>query len=334
MPGRLPTVLVGLGLGTLTVLVAHVSYGEYPIAPLDVLRTIFGLPTANDDYSLIVNTLRLPRALVAWLVGIAFALSGAILQTLTRNPLADPGIMGVSNGASLAVVSAIVLAPGISSWYLPPIAFAGATLIVLLMYTMAWSGRHTSLRLILVGIGLSAITGAAITIMITFGEITQVTRALIWLVGSVYGRGWAEFWMLLPALAIFVPFGLLSARQLNALNLRDDVARGLGLAVDRQRSLLLLMAVALAAVAVAAAGTIGFVGLIAPHMARRLVHPLHEQVLPVTVLLGGLIVTLADLLGRILFAPIEIPCGVITAVVGAPFFLYLLYRGAAQERHA
>lgn len=328
----MPVVLLGLVTVTLAVIVAHVSYGEYPIAPLDVLRTVVGLPTANDDYGFIVNTLRLPRVLVAWLVGAAFALSGAILQTLTRNPLADPGIMGVSNGASLAVVSLIVLVPKISSWYLPLAAFAGASLIVLLIYILAWSGGHTPLRLILVGIGLGAITSAATTIMITFGEITQVTRALIWLVGSVYGRGWTEFWILFPLLAAIVPFGLLSARQLNALNLGNDVARGLGVAVDRRRTLLLLAAVALAAGAVATAGTIGFVGLIAPHMARRLVNPLHEYVLPVTMLLGGLIVPLADLVGRVLFTPIEIPCGVITAVIGAPFFLYLLYRRAAQER--
>jgi len=331
---RISWILLSLVLATLAVLIAHVGYGEYPIAPLDVLRTILRLPTANDDYHLIVNTLRLPRALVAWLVGVALAMSGGILQTLTRNSLADPSILGVSNGASLAAVSLIVLLPSISSVYLPLASFAGAAIIALAIYTLAWRGGHTPLRLILVGIGLSAVAGACTTIMITFGEITQVTRAMIWLVGSVYARGWAEFWALLPWLAVLVPFALLSARQLNALNLGDEVARGLGVAVERQRGLLLLTSVALAAAAVATAGTIGFVGLIAPHMARRLINPLHQHMLPVTALIGGLLVASADLFGRVLFAPVEIPCGVITAVIGAPFFLYLLYRRAANERHA
>lgn len=190
------------------------------------------------------------------------------------------------------------------------------------------------LRLILVGIGLSAIAGAATTIMITFGEITQVTRALVWLVGSVYACGWSELWAVLPWLLVLVPLALLSAPTLNALQLGSDVACGLGVAVDRQRGLLLLIAVGLAAAAVATAGTIGFVGLIAPHIARRLVTPLHEQMLPVTALVGGLLVALADLVGRVLFAPVEIPCGLITAVIGAPFFVYLLYRRAAHERVA
>lgn len=327
-------VQISLGLATLLVLIAQVGYGEYPIAPLDVLRTVLGLPTGSDDYSFIVNTLRLPRALVAWLVGAALAVSGAILQTLTRNALADPGVVGVSNGASLAAVALLVLVPGVSSAYLPVAALGGAAVVALLIYALAWSGGHTPLRLILIGIGLGAIASAATTILITFGEITQVTRALVWLVGSVYGRGWGELWALLPWLLVLMPFALLSAPTLNALALGDDLARGLGVAVDRQRGLLLLAAVGLAAAAVATAGTIGFVGLIAPHIARRLVTPLHAQMLPVTALVGGLTVALADLAGRVLFAPVEIPCGVITAVIGAPFFVYLLYRRAAQERGA
>ncbi len=153
-----------------------------------------------------------------------------------------------------------------------------------------------------------------------------VTRALIWLTGSVYGRGWAEVWALLPWLLVLVPLAFLMARQLNALSLGEDVARGLGSRVTWERGLLLLIAAGLTASAVSVAGTVGFVGLMAPHIGRRLVGPSHEGLLPVAALIGGLTVVLADLVGRMLFAPIEIPCGVVTAAIGAPFLLSLLSR--------
>jgi iron complex transport system permease protein len=161
--------------------------------------------------------------------------------------------------------------------------------------------------------------------MITFGDVYDVQRALIWLTGSVYGRSWNEFWPLASWLALFLPIALLLARDLNALNLGEDIARGLGSPVAWRRGMLLLTAVALAASSVAAAGTIGFVGLIAPHIARRLVGPDHSGLLPTAALIGALIVVAADLVGRTIFAPIELPVGLITAVIGAPFFLGLLW---------
>jgi iron complex transport system permease protein len=162
--------------------------------------------------------------------------------------------------------------------------------------------------------------------MITFGDIYQVSQALVWLTGSVYGRSWEQVFSLLPWLAVFMPIALLRFRHLNVLNLGDEVALGLGSRIELERGLLALSSVALAASAVATAGTVGFVGLMAPHIARRLVGPSHGGLLPVSAMTGGAMVVLADLAGRTLFAPIEIPCGIVTAVVGAPFFLYLLYR--------
>lgn len=167
---------------------------------------------------------------------------------------------------------------------------------------------------------------ALTTFMITFGDIYQVSQALVWLTGSVYGRSWEQILILLPWLAVFLPLALLRFRHLNALNLGDEVAKGLGARVELERGLLVLASVALAASAVATAGTIGFVGLISPHIARRLVGPAHGGLLPVCAMTGGAIVALADLVGRTVFASVEIPCGIVTAVVGAPFFLYLLYR--------
>lgn len=323
---RVPPVLTLALLAMLAAMVVNIGVGEYPVPPLDVVRTVLGLPTGNEDYSFIVNTLRLPRMLVAALVGLALGVSGAILQGMTRNPLADPGILGISAGAGLVAVTLIVVVRNAPAGVIPLAAFAGAVTVATLIYLLAWRGGDSPIRLILVGIGLGAICGAATTLMITFGDIYDVQRALIWLTGSVYGRSWKEFWPLLPWIVVFVPLALLLARDLNALNLGEDVARGLGSPVAWRRGLLLLTAVALAAATVAAAGTIGFVGLMAPHIGRRLVGPDHSGLLPTAGVLGALIVVSADLVGRTLFAPIELPAGLVTAAIGAPFFIGLLWR--------
>lgn len=327
---RVLPVLLVLGLFTLTVIVLNVGYGESPIPPLEVLKTLLGLQVANPDYPFVINTLRLPRTLVALGTGVGLALSGTLLQGLTRNPLADPGIIGVNAGASLAAVTLIVLFPTVPSSALPLSAFGGAFTVAILIYLMAWDQGSSPIRLILIGVGIAAVLSALTTLIITFGEINSVTQALVWLAGSVSGRSWEHVGSLLPWLAVFVPLSLVLAMQLNALNLGDDMARGLGTRVEWQRSLLLLCSAAMAGAAVAVAGTIGFVGLIAPHLARQLVGPSHEGLLPTAALIGGVIVVLSDWLGRIMFAPIELPCGVITAAIGAPYFLYLLIRNRKQ----
>lgn len=321
---RVPPVLLLTLLATLAVMTINIGVGEYPIAPLDVVKTVLHLPTANNDFAFIVNTLRLPRMLIAALVGLALGISGAIMQGVTRNPLAAPDLLGISAGAGLVAVTLIVVAPGTPAGVLPMAAFVGAVLAAALIYFLAWHGGDSPMRLILVGIGLAAVLGALTSMAITFGDPYDVQRALVWLTGSVYGRSWAEFWPFLPWVLLFAPLALLMGRHLNALNLGEEVARGLGSRVALQRGLLLLTAVALASSTVAAAGTIGFVGLMAPHAARRLVGPLHEGVLPVAGVIGALIVVAADLVGRTLLAPIELPCGLVTAAIGAPFFVYLL----------
>jgi iron complex transport system permease protein len=327
---RVPPVLLLATLAMLAAMVVNIGVGEYPIAPIDVVRTVLYLPTDNPDYDFIVNTLRLPRMLVAALVGLALGISGAIMQGLTRNPLADPGIIGISAGASLVAVTLIVVVKDVPAGIIPAAAFAGALVVAALIYVLAWKHGDSPICLILVGIGLGAIASAATQLMITFGDLYDVQRALIWLTGSVYGRSWEEFWPLLPWVVVFAPLALFLSRDLNALNLGEEVARGLGIRVARQRGLLLITAVALAGATVAAAGTVGFVGLMAPHIARRLVGPDHSGLLPTAGTLGALIVVAADLVGRTAFAPVELPCGLVTAAVGAPFFLYLLYRQRKQ----
>ncbi|MGD1856281.1 MAG: FecCD family ABC transporter permease [Leptolyngbyaceae cyanobacterium] len=323
---RVPKVLLGLILVTLLAMVWSVGQGEYPVPPLDVIRTVLGLPTNNSDYAFIVNTLRLPRTLVAWGVGMAMAMAGTLTQGITRNPLAAPGIIGVNAGASLAAVSLIVAFPGVPIALLPLAAFLGALTIAVLIYLLAWQGGSSPVRLILVGVGFSLVAGALTNLMITFGNIYDVSQALVWLAGSVYGRSWAQVLAFTPWLVVFGGLSLLLSRELNALQMGDDVARSLGSRLEWQRGWLLLSAVALAGAGVATAGSIGFVGLMAPHIARQLVGPSHEGLLPTAALTGGMVVVVADLIGRLLFAPIELPCGIITAVIGAPYFLYLLIR--------
>jgi iron complex transport system permease protein len=323
---RVPAVLLTLLLVTLAAIALNVGQGEYAIPPLEVLKTILGLETDNSDYPFVVNTLRLPRTIVAYLAGIGLAISGTILQGVIRNPLADPSLIGINAGASLAAVTLIVLVPSLPLFALPLSAFGGALAVSVLIYWLAWDKGSSPIRLILIGVGLDAISRALTTLMVTFGEINSVNQALVWLAGSVYGRTWEHVWSLLPWLVVLVPLAFVLAKQLNALNLGDDVARSLGSQVEWQRGLLLLVSVALVGASVATAGTIAFVGLIAPHLGRQLVGPTHEGLIPVSALMGGLIVVLADWLGRVLFAPIELPCGVITASVGAPYFLYLLIR--------
>lgn len=321
---RVPLVLLVLAVLIFAILVISVSIGVFQIPPMAVLETLLG--GGSRSYNYIIMTLRLPRALTAILVGMGFAAAGAILQGLTRNPLASPDIIGISHGASLAAVTMIIFFGGIAFGWLPIFAFGGASIAALLVYLLAWHGGTSPTRLLLVGIGLGAVASAFVQIVLTSAQVLQVGQAMTWLAGSVYGRSWEHFWALLPWLALFLGITLVMSRHLDALQLGDDLARGLGSNVEWQRGLLLIACVGMAGSSVAVAGTIGFVGLMAPHIARMLVGPSHGGLVPVATLTGGLIVLLADLLGRVLFPPIEIPCGVITAVVGAPYFIWLLLR--------
>ena len=330
---RVPWImLVALTL-TVVVMIWNVGTGEYPISPLDVIKTILGLETGNTDHSFVVNTLRLPRALVAWLVGVMLALAGGIMQSLTRNALASPDITGVTAGASLGAVLLLVVFPNAEVISLPLAALSGGLIVAVLIYLLAWRTHgapgDSPIRLILVGIGLTAVLSATQSILLLRVDIERVQRVLYWLTGSIYARSWEHLTALLPWCLVFIPLTLLAARHLNAIHLGEEVARGLGSAVQWQRGLLLFTSVALTGAAISQVGAIGFVGLMAPHMARRLVGPAHEGSQPVAALIGGLIVLVSDFIGRTLFAPIEVPAGIIIALVGAPFFIYLLarYRG-------
>lgn len=328
---RIPWVLGLVLLATFIILVLHVGVGEYNITPLDVLNTLLGREVGDKNYRFVVMELRLPRAIVAWLVGAALGASGAIVQGLTRNPLASPDLTGVTAGASAAAVMLIIFMPEVPRAWLPMAAFAGGILVAIILYMFAWrsgsaSAGDSPIRLILVGIGLSAVLGSFTSFALTFGDLWYVQSAMMWLSGSVYASDWVDINSILPWILICLPLAFLTARDLNALNLGEDIAHGLGLRITLKRGFLLLLAVALAGVTVTVAGIISFVGLIAPHLARRLVGSLHEGLIPASAFVGGFVVIFADFIGRTITPPTEIPAGIVTSIIGVPFFLYLLWK--------
>lgn len=318
-------VATALAITVASASVASVALGEFSFAPLDVLAALLGSGDAATSF--IVVDLRLPRALTALLAGAALALSGAVFQQVTRNGLVSPDIVGVSGGASLGAVSVIVLSSASGPAAVPLAALAGALLSGTLLYVLSWRGGVHGYRVVLVGIGLAAFLQAGVSYVLTEGRIFEVSEAYVWLVGTVNGRGWEHVWPLAGALVLLLPVIAGLGRRLEALQLGDDVARSLGVDVERSRLALLAAAVALTAVAVAATGPVGFVAFVAPHLARRLGTAGSSQaLLPLSAGCGAALVLVADLTGRLVFAPTEIPVGVITSILAAPYFLWLLRR--------
>jgi iron complex transport system permease protein len=321
---RTMLVIFLLLLLTSGVAVTSLGMGEMAISPVDVLRALWG--SGSDQHVLVVQTFRLPRILVGLLVGAALGAAGAIMQGLIRNPLASPDILGVTGGASVAAVAFIIYLQALSIWWLPAFAFTGAMLVTLFLYGLAWKQGVTPFRLVLVGIGVKAAAAALTTMLVVTSPIYLTQRAMIWLTGSIYGSSWNDVMLIAPWVLVLLGMAFAGVRQMNLLQLGDDVAVGAGLSVQMQRLFLLFLCAALTGSAVAVGGTIGFVALLAPHIARQLVGRSFGGVLPVSAITGSLIVLVADLAGRILFSPLDIPVGVFTSAVGAPFFLYLLYR--------
>lgn len=323
--GRTLLVICGLTLLTIVMFLMSTGLGSNFISPQDVLKTIFGKST--PQYELVIGTLRLPRIIVAILVGASLGVAGSILQGMIRNPLASPDIIGVTGGGTLAAVTFITYFAGtVSIHWMPVAAFVGAALVSLVIYLLAWHRGVTPTRLVLIGIGISAATSSLSMLMIVLSPMNSSTKAYTWLTGSVYGTSWDNVYTLLPWTIVFIPMALYFARHINLQEMGDDLAAGLGAPVQRHRFFLLFISVALAGSAVAVAGAIGFVGLISPHIARKLVAPAHEGLIPVSALIGSLLVLISDTVARTAFPPLDIPAGVFTAAIGAPFFIFLLYR--------
>ncbi|MGG2092701.1 iron ABC transporter permease [Bacillus sp. S13(2024)] len=288
--------------------------------PTPIANIIEGMMTGKG----VVIKYRLPRLIIAILVGINMALSGTILQSVTRNPLAAPDIIGISAGGGLAAVMMLLMFPNVPPIMLPIAAFVGAMLASLLVYALSYQkGGVKPERLALCGVAISAGLHALITFIIVKFALDS-SQALVWLKGSLYARSWQHVEMLWPWTLLGAVITFMSYKQINLLLLNEETVKGLGMRIDVVRLVLIGVAVGLAASSVAVAGTIGFVGLVIPHAARLLVGSDSRLFLPVSALLGALLVTGADMLGRIIIPPIEIPAGIITALIGAPYFIYLL----------
>lgn len=314
-------VLALLALGGLLLL--SLCLGSTVLTPTDVFTAAF---QPDSEHRFVVHTLRLPRALLAILVGAGLGVSGAVLQQLVRNPLASPDIIGVTDGAAVAAVLFLAWGSALSLDWLPPLAIAGALISSAVIYGLAWRGGVLPIRLVLVGIALAAALKAITTLVLVMSPLSTTVRTYVWLTGSLYGAQWQDVWGLLPWTLTLLPLTLLFARQLGLMGMTDSQALGLGLAVGRYRLLLLLSSVGLAGSAVAFAGGIGFVGLLAPHLARGLTGQTIVGRLIGSACTGAALVLIADLIGRTLFLPQDLPAGIFVSAVGAPFFIYLLYR--------
>jgi iron complex transport system permease protein len=319
---RSVTVTVVVLALALTVFAWSLAVGDFPVPLSDVVRTLLGM--GSDDTDFIIRTLRLPRGLVALLVGAAFGLSGAIFQRLARNPLASPDIIGVNAGAAACAVLVIVVWHGTGNEVTTG-ALAGAVVTSTAVYVLAYRKGVTGYRLVLVGIGATAMLTSVTSYLLTRAEIYEAQRAMVWLTGSLNARTWDHVRPVVVALVILAPLVVALARQLRVLDLGDDAARGLGSRVQGVRAGMMLSAVALAAIAVASAGPIGFVALVSPQIARRLVGGSGAALLP-SAAVGALLLTASDLAARRLLAPDELPVGIVTAVLGAPYLLFLLAR--------
>lgn len=333
---RLPTWgLVAAALllaGLAGVFCASMVAGSYDIDLSTLLATLSG-ETISKSIDNVVWQFRMPRTLAAMLVGAMMATSGAALQNVTNNSLADPSLVGISQGAALAVVAAIVVFPELSPEIRPVLAFAGALAVAALIQTLSAGRRGPSpVRFILIGIGLSAFISSMTSAMMTYGDIDRVMSALAWLAGSVNATTWRDVSILAVWAALLLPLLLLLSRAMAALRLGDAAAIGLGAEVKLLRFSLVGIGVGLAAAATAMVGPIGFVGLVAPHAARRLAHTGPGLHLVLTALCGALLVAAADLIGRAAFAPIQLPAGLLTALLGVPIFILLLRRSAARTQ--
>ncbi|MFJ8294417.1 iron ABC transporter permease [Streptomyces sp. NPDC094447] len=305
------------------VTVAALLLGDAKLLFGDLLNWAQG--QAGRTTAFVLET-RVPRVLAALLAGAALALAGTLVQAVTRNPLAEPSILGVSGGAALGAVLLVTTVPMVGSWGVAGAAFAGAAASSVLVFGLAAKDGFRQNRLVLVGFGVATGAAALISLLIILTDPFNATKALTWLSGSTYGRTTPDIVPLAAVLAVGVVVAAARRTELDLVSLDDDTPRLLGLNLGRGRLGFLVLSVLLTATAVAAAGTIGFVGLVAPHAARALVGRPHARVVPVSVLLGAVLVCAADLVGRTVIAPAQLGAGLMTAVIGTPYFLYLLVR--------
>ena len=303
---------------------ATIGVGAVRVPQPHAIMALFGHGTS--DQITVVRQYEVPRILIALLVGSSLAIAGAVIQGVIRNPLAAPDVIGVTKGAGLGAVILLLLYPTAAVSYLPLAAFVGGIVVMSLVYLISYSGGGTTpVRLALVGIAISMLCNSGIQ-YVMIDKQQGIGTALVWLTGSLAHVDMQSVYEFLPWVCVLLPLTLFYVHKLDLLSLGDDMAHGLGVAVERTRRTTLFLAVLLASATVAVAGTITFIGLIAPHIARRLVGPRHAVLLPTAAGIGTLMLLIADAVGRGAHPPIELPAGMVCAFIGAPYFVYLLSR--------
>ncbi|MFD0590366.1 FecCD family ABC transporter permease [Paenibacillus sp. GCM10027627] len=322
-------VVIAIIVGLLLALAAltAVGIGSVRFFPAETFMTIIG--QGDDRATTILWDIRIPRVLLALIIGANLAASGALLQAVMMNPLADPGLTGVSSGAAVAALFIMLVVPGYSS-FIPLAAIVGGGFAAAMVFAMAWKkgGGFTPIRIILSGVAINAVFGGIIGLLsILYSD--RLPAALQWMNGSLNGKGMEDVLVILPYSVVGWIAALLCVRKANILRLGEQTAHNLGQNLSQVRFVLSLVAVYLAAISVSTVGLVGFVGLVVPHIARLLIGSDYRYSMPLGIMLGALILLVADTAGRTLFSPLQIPSGIVMAMVGGPYFLYLMRKGGA-----
>ena len=322
---------------------SHVSFraiGFYVIT-LSMMVLLFGLSIRLGTYTLSFEEIwaafqpddknyftlmeyRLPRAVLAILLGGALAISGVLVQSVVRNPLASPDILGINNAAGLVAVSVLMFLPNLAFYWMPIFAFLGGVLSFVILWIVC-GFNFRPIKMAIIGVALSALW-AAISHYLMLTNPVEINTAMLWLTGSLWGRSWSYLNVVLPWLVVLLPLPFIFCRDLDTLGLGENKASTLGVTVNKVQISVLVLAVALSTTAVAICGPIAFLGLGAPHLARRLVGGRHRTLLPAALIIGALLLQLSDILARVIDPPTELPAGILTAIIGAPYFFYLLMR--------
>ena len=322
---------------------SHVSFraiGFYVIT-LSMMVLLFGLSIRLGTYTLSFEEIwaafqpddknyftlmeyRLPRAVLAILLGGALAISGVLVQSVVRNPLASPDILGINNAAGLVAVSVLMFLPNLAFYWMPIFAFLGGVLSFVILWVVC-GFNFRPIKMAIIGVALSALW-AAISHYLMLTNPVEINTAMLWLTGSLWGRSWSYLNVVLPWLLVLLPLPFIFCRDLDTLGLGENKASTLGVTVNKVQISVLVLAVALSTTAVAICGPIAFLGLVAPHLARRLVGGRHRTLLPAALIIGALLLQLSDILARVIDPPTELPAGILTAIIGAPYFFYLLMR--------
>lgn len=333
---RYSTVLIVSIILILLAVYVSLTNGTYDLSVRDILETLFRInPTPDKD--LVIFEFRLPRIIVAALVGFGLGIAGTVIQGITKNGLADPGILGINSGASLTIVLFIFLFNGklkgaglISILSMPLFGLIGGLGSALLIYLFAWkNGRLDTQRLILVGIAISSGLGALSLFISLKMDAADFEMAAVWINGSIWGANWKYIISIIPWLLVLVPIIISKSFVLDLFQLEEDSVKSLGVSTEKEKGVLLLAAIGIVSACVSVSGSIGFVGLLAPHIAKTLVGIHHNRVIFVSGLVGMLLLIASDFIGKTIFSPVELPVGIVISIIGIPYFVYLLIKSKA-----